>query len=299
MIHSRKRVIISVIRTMAQVVPLQQALPQTETAYDWFQRSKRKRAQDEIPKDPSSAAWSFLRSGSGISFMDAAFRRHVSDTLPVIHITGDVAKTWTIMSLAARFVIKTRASQFSSSSVNSADFVHPQVIVLDSNHEVTGPKLAHVVRSTLLGQIDTSMASCEEELHFEKELKGCLERIHVASSCHSTDWVPILESLRHQLAPLASDHPTLILWDGFLQQDDNDDAARMEIVRQLSRLLEQCSIVLVTASSVNRNFEWDRFITQRVRLQRNSGTGSGGHGYIATVQASHIPFSISSSGILS
>ena len=198
------------------------APPLIETAHDWFQRSKRKRAQDEIPKDPSSAAWAFLRSGAGISFMDAAFRRHImADTLPVIHITGDVAKTWTILSLAARFVVHTRASQFSSSLVHSSgDVVHPQVIVLDSNQEVTGPKLAHVVRSTLLGHMNTSMASCEEELQFAKDLTACLERIHVASSCHSTDWVPILESLRHQLAPLASDHPTLILWDGFLQQQD-------------------------------------------------------------------------------
>jgi hypothetical protein len=224
--------------------------------------------------------------------MDAAFRRNNNlDTLPVIHLMGDVAKTWTLLSLAARFVVQTRSSQFSSSSAD----VLPQVLLLDSNQEVNASKLAHVVRSTLLRHINTSMADAREERQFADDLQGCCERIHVARSCHSTDWVPLLECWRHQLAPWTSDHPTLILWDGFWEHDD--DVARMEIVRQLSRLLEQCSVVLVTASSIQRNFEWDRFITQRVRLQRNSLTG--GHEYIATVQASQIPFSISASGILS
>ncbi|GAX22832.1 hypothetical protein FisN_24Lh116 [Fistulifera solaris] len=264
----------------------------TETAYDWFQRSKRKRAQDEIPKDPSSAAWSFFRSGSGISFMDAAFRRHTTDTLPVIHLMGDVAKTWTLLSLAARFVVQTRPSQFTFTTT-SADIL-PQVLWLDSHQEVIASQLAHVVRSTLLRHMNTAMADVNDERQLAHDLQDCCERIHVARVA-TDDWVPLLECWRHQLAVSASDYPTLILWDGFLEHDD--DVARTEIVRQLSRLLEQCSVVLVTASSSQRNFEWDRFITQRVRLQRNAVTG--GHEYLATVQALQIPFSISASGILS
>ncbi len=257
----------------------------TETAYDWFQRSKRKR--EEIPKDPSSSAWSFFRSGSGISFMDAAFRRH-TPTLPVIHLTGDVAKTWTLLSLAARFVVQTRPSQFTTTTAD----VLPQVLWLDSHQQVTASKLAHVVRSTLLRHIQTAMADAHDEQLFNQDLQDCCERIHLARA--ATDWVPLLECWRHQLAAFDS-HPTLIVWDGFLE--DDDDVTRTEIVRQLSRLLEQCSVVLVTASSSPRNLEWDRFITQRVRLQRNAVTG--GHEYLATVQASQIPFSISASGILS
>ena len=106
----------------------------TESAYEWQQRSRRKRALDEIPHDPSSAAWAFVRPCSssatttvaagttGVSFLDATLRRRTPvDNLPVIDLRGDgCGKTWTIMTLASHFAVETRPSQFPSSSVTSA-----------------------------------------------------------------------------------------------------------------------------------------------------------------------------------
>jgi hypothetical protein len=261
----------------------------TETAYDWIQRSKRTRALEEIPKDPSAAAWSFLRGNTGISFLDAALRRQLPDRCPVMDLRGD-GKTWTIVSLAARFVAATRISQFATTQHNNDD-PQPQVILLDSTLDVTVEKLAYCVRGTLLRQLE-SESVCDL---FEEDMNDCLSRIHIAT--HTNDWVPLLETIRQQLAPFSSDHPTLILWDGFLQWDDDSEASRMEIIRQMARLIDECSVVVVLTTMSHRTFDWDRFVTHRIRLQKNESTS--GHEYVATVQGAQIPFSITLSGILS
>ena len=360
-----------------------------ETAYEWWQRSQRARIAQSVaaPQDPSAAAWAFCRpsitnsssdaavaimnntsSGTGIAFVDAALRssaiqpQQPQSSLPVVDVRGatDTGKTWTVVSLAARFVVATRLSQFSfekrrkqqqqqSSSMmledREVESMQPQVIIFDSHYSVTLPKLVYAVRSLLLLRLSgsgTATAKTDENddewqdkaMHFEQDMKDCLSRIQIAHSPQGdlTGWVPILETTRVQLAPTAADHPTLILWDGFLSEPDatKNEGARMEVIRQMERLLLDCSVLLITTttaisaqesgsrSSTTRSHttstnghnrrEWERFITQRIRLDRrcshtatahNNSTGNNNHEYLASVHGAQIPFSISMAGILS
>jgi len=303
----------------------------TETAYDWWQRSKRARAVSSAapPKDPASAAWAFCRPtssrGTGIAFVDAALRRTsaapVTSSLPVVDVRGGsaVGKTWTILSLAARFAVATRPSQFDTSTIMFDDendmsngcSVLPQVIILDSTYDVTTCKLSYAVRSTLLRKMssstqDDSTAATQQRntddlaTAFERDMKDCLSRIHFGTADDLAGWVPLLECLRHQLTATSSDHPTLLLWDGFLSEPNPTEAARMEVIRQLERLLLECSVLLITTTGSHqyRPREYERFVTHRIRLDRNE-TSSSNHEYLATVHGAQIPFSISMAGILS
>jgi hypothetical protein len=271
----------------------------TETAYEWLQRSRRKRALAEVPHDPSSAAWAFVRAssssgsgGSNISFLDAVLRRQTTEQLPVIDVRGDCCKTWTVVSLASRFAVATRSSQFQTPLVEDVTSI-PQVIVLDSTHDVTTSKLAYAVRSNLLRQSGSSNPG-----DFQKDTDECLARIHVATVDNISGWVSLLEALRCKLSPMSSEHPTLVLWDGFLSEPHNE-ASRMEVIRQLARLVQECSVLLLTTSSGNRKFEWDKFVTHRIKLDRNHAASVDGHEFLATVHGSRIPFSLSLAGILS
>jgi hypothetical protein len=171
----------------------------TETALDWFNRSQRKRAAAETPTDPSSAAWAFLRGTSGITPLDTVWRTpSANSSLPVVVLEGQIGKTWTLLSLAARFVVATRNSSFASSDEessppsslysNNSDNQQPQAILLDSNFDMTLPKLAYIVRSTLLRESQVN------EHNLDQELEECLSRIHFATVDEINDaWVPILE----------------------------------------------------------------------------------------------------------
>ena len=193
----------------------------SETAWDWYLRSQRQRAAAQIPTDPSSAAASFLRGNSGVAPVDAAWRATPSSFLPtnnhssayatnhpVVILEGPIGKTWTLLSLAARFVVFTRASRFehdsdqvmeeaeSPSKPAHSNNAQPQVILLDSNWDMTISKLAYMVRSTLLREPSSSSPSAfhvtEETL--ESEVEGCLRRIHLATVDETQDaWVPVLE----------------------------------------------------------------------------------------------------------
>ena len=352
-----------------------------ETAYEWFQRSQRARIAQSVvpPPDPSAAAWAFCRpstaaavassntSGTGIAFVDAALRSNAlhlqhpqqqqPQSLPVVDLRGatDTGKTWTVVSLAARFVVATRLSQFlletqrkrqrQSSTMmalvdREVESMRPQVIIFDSQYNVTLPKLVYAVRSLLLLRLSGNEAAAttapttqqeneevrqENAMHFEQDMKDCLSRIQIVHSPQGdlTGWVPILETTRVQLAPTAADHPTLILWDGFLSEPDaSNEGARMEVIRQVERLLLDCSVLLITttttttitsapesashSSTVRSNStghnrrEWERFITQRIRLDRTStNTTAHNHEYLASVHGAQVPFSISMAGILS
>lgn len=317
----------------------------TETAHEWLHRSNRRRAErgsggsGAPPRDPSEAAWRFFRpewgtpsgggsvcvGGTGVAFVDAALRLSYSDwddRLPVLDLRGDASsgKTWTLLTLAARFAAATRPSLFLKSGATAATSnpasrvdALPQVIVLDSTYDVTTSRLAYVVRSTLL----LSSPSATPD-HFQRDMECCLGRIHVANAHDVLDWIPILESLRIQLLENHAEHPTLILWDGFLGEDDAQrrEAPRMDVIRQLDRLLRDCPACLVSTSppAGARRYEWERRISHRIRLERviePTPTLSdhldrpppipmpGSVAYAATVRGSRIPYSISLAGILS
>ena len=263
-----------------------------ETALDWFNRSQRRRAAAETPTDPSSGAWAFVRSGSsGLAHVDAAWRiPSVNTNLPVVNIYGSVGKTWTLISLAARFVVATRPSRFSTSMEDLKQSTQelPQVVILDSTYDITIHKVAQVVRSTMLRQSDINAFSLEDEMD------DCLGRIHVATVDDMFGWVPVLECLRCKLKGQDT-HPTLILWDGFLSESDNE-SCQMEVKRQVSRLLQDCTVAMVMTTSNAGKVNWSNTHRDihRIKLERRSGKNC-----FAKVNGSTISFSLSLGGILS
>jgi hypothetical protein len=270
--------------------------PRIETALDWFERCQRQRESAQTPHDPSSAAWTFIRSGtSGVAPVDAAWKNAANNStttggsLPVVSLDGPVGKTWTLLSLAARFVVATRPSRFETttstdSSNDTTSSSLPQVVILDSAYDITASKVAYVVRSTLLRQPGIQEASIPQDL------ECCLSRIHIATVDDLAGWVPVLESIKYALQQQqAQQHPTLVLWDGYLSES-NDESQQKEVERQLTRLLA-CNVALVVARKQYKKLEWE---TQRIRLERHKGKDC-----VATVNGTKIPFSLSLGGILS
>jgi hypothetical protein len=288
-------------------------LPKVETALDWFQRSQRKRAAARTPTDPSSAAWNFVRCGtSGIAPIDAAWKTpSANPNLPIVVVEGTVGKTWTLISLAARFVVATRPSRFARSRNDDEtppsqdEHLLPQVVLLDSNYDVTIRKIAQVVRATLLRQ--QGMNNEDDGSLLEQDLECCLGRIHIATVDNLLGWVPVLECLRYKLKQHGEEQlpptTTLVLWDGLLSESSRssyDSSQKMEVLRQVSRLLQDCpSIALVVTVDHHRTSDWisnwqrEREL-HRVRLERRSGKDC-----FAVVNGSKVPFSLSLGGILS
>jgi hypothetical protein len=260
------------------------------------------------PQTPIAAAWSFFRpsrhdnsnnnnsGGTGLEFIDAALRKRPispssSSSMIVMDVRGSVGKTWTIISLAARFVVATRPSRFLSPNSNNL----PQVLLFNARYDVAIPKLVYAIRANLLLRSSASKITTthdrmqqhpvrEDEPCFadretldyngnhnddwlrqlETEIQECLSRIHIVQTTTPSEWVPILECIRHQIADNqnhsrnydnnddgnhhptnnsnhthtnnhSSDAFTLILWDGFLHGIPVTDTTRMEIVRQMER----------------------------------------------------------------
>ena len=268
----------------------------SETAYDWMLRFQQMQAHSSMPHDPSSAAWSFIRpserSGTGIAFVDAALAKSNVSALPVVEIRGShrTGKTWTLITLAARFVAETRLSRFQSEENIDIEAL-PQVVILDCNQDAIAPRLLRAVRSVLLRQL-------QKDDGLEKAIISCMSRIHYVCSEDMAGWVPTLESLRSGLSSVSSDHPTLILWDGFLNYT-SEAAERMEVIRQLTRLMRDCTILLVTTALPSRRFAvWDKHVTHRITLEQVNPIPEGGHDFVATVQNNQIPYTITSGGIL-
>jgi ABC-type ATPase with predicted acetyltransferase domain len=268
----------------------------SESAYEWLLRSQQIQARSSVPHDPSSAAWSFARpserNGTGIAFVDAALTKHGGSALPVVEIRGShrTGKTCTLVTLAARFVTETRPSRYRSEQDIDIEKL-PQVVILDSNQDAVASRLLCAVRSVLFRQ-------SPEDHGLEQEMTSCMSRIHYVFSEDMAGWVPTLESLRSRLASASSDHPTLLLWDGFLS-DVGEPSERVEVIRQLTRLMRDCTALLVTTTLPTRRFAtWDKHVSQRITLEQVNPISEGGHDFCATVQNNQIPYTISSGGIL-
>ena len=281
--------------------------PTVETALEWWKRCNRNQVvvEDAPSHDPSSAAWSFVRGNSGIAPIDAAWKRNnncltLGSSPDVISIDGKVGKTWMLISLAARFVVDTRASKYPSLSTSQFESQVdrlPFVVILDSMYDVTPAKVREVVHSTLLRQ----PALDGDEV--ENELKCCLDRIHVASVTDDIlEWVPVLEELRLELKYnqrcANNEHPTLVLWDGFLTEPASNEHGKMEVVRQLARLIQECSVALVTSGGASaKSHNWrSQHKTHHLHLKRYNGKDC-----LAEITGMRAPFhfSLSSGGILS
>ncbi|KAG7357311.1 hypothetical protein IV203_001999 [Nitzschia inconspicua] len=185
-------------------------------------------------------------------------------------------------------------AQNRTASLSHSSMMLPEVIFMDSNFDFCISKMACIIRCTLLREYDriakkdgNTFASAssttvtmdldvdgEEEQRLmhrvEQDLEECLSRVHIVQVDYgSTNWVPVLEVLRHQLAlrkvhglnsqqqegmlsdsmapsftdsfMKPNDTPTLLLWDGFLEDivGRNEEINRREVFLQMSRLLQQ------------------------------------------------------------
>jgi hypothetical protein len=271
------------------------ALPKVETAWDWLQRVKKEKAAP--PNDPHGAAWAFCRGATGIAFVDAALKQN---EIPTIDIRGSssAGKTLTVISLAARFVVDTRAAAFDrhpqqqqrrhtsedEMMMQGEDSTAPHVFLLDSQQDISMARLLYAVRTTLLRRHTTS-----GEVSFEDDLKDCLRRIHlVTSSDGFLGWVPVLEALRHKLRSFDTT-PTLILWNGFLTEPEaSNEVSRTLIIRLVQRILTDCTVLWITTTH-RRLYEWERHVSQKIHLD----------GGFASVHRTRIPFQLTMYGVLS
>jgi hypothetical protein len=224
----------------------------------------------------------------------------------------------------------------------------PQVILFDSNYGVYVVKLARVVRTLLLQEYQSKAEDDKECMtqddppdwcsaisdQLEYDLNECLSRFHIVTSDDLAGWVPILESIReHMERTLHTSGPTLLLWDGFLSEPLllQTDAIKREVVRQLERLLTECSrclamTVVSTTTTPSATSEgaaaqqhtrgltdWEKLVTRRIYLRRIVRRGSATtcspadephheqETHVATIlgstQQTTIPFSISEAGL--
>jgi hypothetical protein len=224
----------------------------------------------------------------------------------------------------------------------------PQVILLDSNYGVHVLKLAHAVRTLLLQGYPSNCENDTESMTanddppscssmsdlLEYDLNECLSRIHIVTSDDLAGWVPILESIReHMERTVHFSGPTLLLWDGFLSEPHllQTEAIKREVVRQLERLLAECSqsLAMAVVSTTTRATslgaaaarphgngltDWEKLVTRRIHLQRiidhhtSATTGATAdesqheqETHVATIldstQQTTIPFVISKAGL--
>jgi hypothetical protein len=231
-------------------------------------------SRDEMRKS-IAAAWAFVNSSispimtgansstTGINFVDEALRqkslrqrteaglgelrglgtpRKRDWILPFVEIRGprQSGKTWTVVTLAARFAVSTRLSLFGPASSAPVDCLS-QVIIFDDSFNVTTSKLVYAVRSLLLHSGTDGSKDSENQppptgmdgstlvsppALLERDLDECLSRIHVARVDDLTEWVAILEMVRQNALPtdrgrgppglsstILLSKPTLLLWD--------------------------------------------------------------------------------------
>lgn len=318
-----------------------------ETAFAWWQRSRRQRKIVQ-PKNPSAAARAFVQQPTlGFLHVNNARRRQPSNTrsnkrrrwnpqLPLVELSGPTAKTITLLTVAAQFVVKTRPSRFPNTTSNDSNNAHrnnddkalflPHVFILDAHWEISASMIHKLIRAQLLCDYDnmatdnkatgTNTQGQEDEPtdddveRLMTDCESCAQRVHVAQADenNSAGWLPILESLKVHLAQASLSHPTLVLWDGLmggstpLQNSSVNTNSSTEIQRSLLRLLREYDVMLVyttTKPLTRKKSEWDERVTNRVRFDYAT-PGLLPHTFVA--QSEHdknnpTPFSISSVGV--
>lgn len=202
----------------------------------------------------------FWERGTGLSYLDAAWRvprddddeynsdddcgyqnhelpglrRHVPSD--ILLLEGPTAKTWTLRSLVARFLVHTRSTTATDSDTTATENT-PQVLVLDSTLEWTRPgcpALARVVRASLV----KNSSHPSEPAALQTQIEDCLDRVHIVTADTLLDWIPILQVVASTLRPSklgatsttpasdstgnptsssnnSSSTPWLVVWDGF------------------------------------------------------------------------------------
>ena len=169
----------------------------------------------------------------------------------------------------------------------------PLVVILDSSHDVTVPKVSRAILSTLLRQTEIP------EHDIEKEFELCARRIHIATVDDLLGWIPVLEGLKCTILQQSVDEvpPILLLWDRFLSES-RDISARKEVERQIAGLLDEFAgnvalVLTVTGEDATCGIsKLESHKVERVRLERQ-----GEKDYVAIVHGHRIPFALSAGGI--
>ena len=317
----------------------------SETAFAWWQRSRRRRKIVQ-PKNPSAAARAFVQQPTlGFLHVNTARRRQPSNArsnkrrrgnpqLPLVELSGPTAKTITLLTLAAQFVVKTRPSRFPNTTSNDSNNAHrnnddkvllPHVFILDAHWEISASMIHKLIRAQLLCDYDNMATDnpatgtntqeqgdepTDDVERLMTDCESCAHRVHVAQADenNSAGWLPILESLKAHLAQASLSHPTLVLWDGLmggstpLQNSSVNTNSSTEIQRSLLRLLREYDVMLVYTTTnplTRKKSEWDERVTNRVRFDYATA-GLLPHTFVA--QSEHdknnpTPFSISTAGV--
>jgi hypothetical protein len=218
----------------------------------------------------------------------------------------------------------------------------PQVILFDTNRNSTScvRRVCDMLYTMIFDEyseakedILPTMDGSVDRFHnaIQMEVSECLQRLQIARVNEFQDYIAILETLRYEMVHKQYLHPTLVLWDDFLDEPilttttttaSNGSASvynaacmtnptavsstmdtyrssaseivaiRMDVIRQLERLVSECqNTILVTTSStrvysqqyqqsynINRNSmyhriigkEWNRFVTHTVHLEQKN-----------------------------
>ena len=251
------------------------------------------------------AALSWGRSDDSISPSSSS---RMPTTTTILDITGDAGtgKTSTLLTYAARFLAQTRRRRVCPPSDSESTIrPSPMVILFDNHRNVIHParsvydKLYAMIQQQQeeeLSSKTTEMNRHDKENHSDNnmtmvvvvdddknvdtfvhgEVMECLQRLHIARVEDFSQWVLLLETLRHELfcspvSPTTTSPPPaatiLLLWDDFLDDDvmltvskfsttrrRSELAAvamRMDVIRQLERLLDSGGpmVTLVTTTT--------------------------------------------------
>mmetsp|Transcript_1896 Transcript_1896/g.2913 ORF Transcript_1896/g.2913 Transcript_1896/m.2913 type:complete len:288 (-) Transcript_1896:315-1178(-) len=268
----------------------------SETALDWFQREQLI-TRGTNPTDPKFAACSFARGNTGILFFDEAIKKgsklpkHAkSENRPAfLELIGDKpGSALALTSLAARFVVATRSSKFRSAPFQP-EVSLPQVVLIDSLHSFSTPKLVSTIRSNLL----LDMANVQDEAIIQQEVEECLKRIHFIFVNDLTTTVASLEALRMKLRMMdLTMH--MVLWDGFLSVIP-DANSKMEAIRQLVRLWHGTNALVVVASH-RKNLMLDKYATCQISFEPKEEEPNL---YLAKVCGTEFVAKVGMTGILS
>lgn len=269
----------------------------SETALDWFRRVQIS-SRGEHANDSTVAAWSFARGNTGISFVDEAIKvsqhptkNSISENQAAfLEITGNrESRSLVLTSLAAHFVVTTRSSKFRSAPSQTGVESPPQVILIDSLHSFSIPRLVSMVRSKLL----LEMPHIQNEAVIDQEVEECLKRVHFVFLTDFTNTIASLEAIRIKLRRMDLT-VNIVLWDGFLSVFA-DKTSKIEVIRQLVRLWHGTTTLIIVASH-QKTLMLDKYATCQISFWRKDSESLL---YLANVSGKEFAVKVGKAGILS
>jgi hypothetical protein len=309
------------VRSLRSCIP-----PRIESARSWLDRSRHfvAKAIEELDGSPRSVAHAFLcrrrltsttRSGTGVAFVDCMLsikNEHRSNVIFEIAGRPETGKTWTLLVLAASYLVQTATRPNRNGGENSD--VWPPVIILDAECGMHMPHLINALQSAIL--VVQRLPSSEDHGHvqsaIQQEIAFHLGRVHWVPLTTKEEIPLLFEVMRPALlSKSAFDAPPMIIIDAINSFESSDKIqpdlgvpSTHEVMRQLDRLLQACQqdiiifasrIITSNASSTTTDLWKRRFVTQTVTLERHNDTTSQNE-FVAifpsTAKHSPLPFRI-------